>query len=104
MRVADESGLPAVVAAAPQSTIGLCGALALAGVLPDTGYACEIAVTLMTGDLVSDSRALRPDGGALPVAPMPPGPDPDQMQRFAVTDPSSVDWWRRRMSAVQQYI
>lgn len=104
MRVADESGLPAVVAAAPQSTIGLCGALALAGVLADDGYACEIAATLMTGDLVSANRALRPDDGSLPVAPMPPGPDPVQLERFTVTDPASIDWWRRRMSSVVQYL
>lgn len=104
LRVADECGLPAVVAAAPQSTIGLCGALALAAVLPDTRYACEIASPLMTGDLVGESRVLRPDRGALPVAPMPPGPDPDRVERFSVTDPASVDWWRRRMTAVQQYI
>lgn len=104
MRVAEESGLPAVVAAAPQSTIGLCSALALAGVLADDSYACEIAATLMTGDLVSGNRALRPDGGALPVAPMPPGPDPVQVERFSVADPAAVDWWRRRMSAVVQYI
>ena len=104
LRVADECGLPAVVAAAPQSTIGLCGALALAAVLPDTRYACEVAATLMTGDVVSENRALRPDGGSLPVAPMPPGPDPAQVERFTVTDPAAINWWRRRMSAVQQYI
>ena len=104
MRVADECGLPAVVAAAPQSTIGLCGALALAAVLPDTRYACEVAATLMTGDVVTENRALCPDGGSLPVAPMPPGPDPAQLARFTVTDPEQVSWWRRRMAAVQQYI
>ena len=104
LRVADECGLPAVVAAAPQSTIGLCGALALAGVLADSPYACEIAATLMTGDLVSESRTLRPEGGALPVAPMPPGPDPSRLEQFGVTDAATVDWWRSRMTAVQQYI
>ncbi len=104
MRVADECGLPTVVAAAPQSTIGLCGALALAGALPENRYACEVAATLMAGDVVSASRALRPDGGSLPVSPMPPGPDPEQVARLTVTDPTEVAWWRRRMSAVAQYI
>lgn len=104
MRVADECGLPAVVAAAPQSTIGLCGALALAAVLPGTGFACEVAATLMTGDVVSTSRSLRPVDGRLPVAPMPPGPDSVALERFAVTDPAIVTWWRDRMRAVQQYI
>ncbi|HPX37775.1 MAG TPA: enolase C-terminal domain-like protein [Mycobacterium sp.] len=104
MRVADESGLPGVVAAAPQSTIGLCGALALAAVLPETGFACEVAATLMDGDVVSEGRSLRPVDGRLPVAPMPPGPDPVALERFAITDPAVVTWWRDRMRAVQQHI
>lgn len=102
LRVADECGLPAVVAAAPQSTIGLCGALALAAVLPDTRFACE--VSLPAGDLVSESRALHPVDGMLPVAPMPPGPDPAALERFTVTDPATVSWWRERMRAVAHYI
>ncbi len=104
MRVAEECGLPGVVAAAPQSSIGLCGALALAAVLPETGYACEVAATLMAGDVVSAGRSLRPVDGQLPVAPMPPAPDPGQLERFAVTDPGGHRWWRERIRAVQQYI
>ncbi|MGV1087671.1 MAG: enolase C-terminal domain-like protein [Mycobacterium sp.] len=104
MRVADECGLPGVVAAAPQSTIGMCGALALAAVLPDNGFACEVAATLLTGDMVSAGRSLRPVDGRLPVAPMPPGPDAGQLERFTVTDPAVIAWWRERMRAVQQYI
>lgn len=103
MRVAQECDLPSVVAAAPQSTIGLCGALALAAALPDSGYACEIA-TILSGDVVSAHRSLRPVDGTLPVAPMPPGPDVTELERFEVSAPVSVTWWRERMRSVAQYI
>jgi O-succinylbenzoate synthase len=54
--------------------------------------------------MVSAGRSLRPVDGRLPVAPMPPGPDAGQLERFTVTDPAVIAWWRERMRAVQQYI
>lgn len=105
MRVADECGLPCVVAADPASTIGLSGGLALAGVLPDSGFAAELATgLLLAGDLVSDGRRLRPDDGSLPVAPMPPGPDREQLERFTLADAAAVARWRELLRGAEQYI
>lgn len=103
-RFADKCGLPCVVSSARESTIGSAGGLALAGVLPDPGFAHQLGgVALLSGDLVSAGRSLIPVDGHLPVAPMPPAPDPVQLARFTA-DPARVSWWRARMQAVQSYI
>jgi len=105
LRFADSCGLPCVVGAPPQSSVGAAGGLALAGVLPDPGFAHELGgVALLRGDLVSAGRSLVAVDGQLPVGPMPPAPDPAQLARFALTDPARVTWWRRRLQAVQSYI
>ena len=104
LRFADKCGLPCVVSSARESTIGSAGGLALAGVLPDPGFAHQLGgVALLSGDLVSAGRSLIPEDGHLPVAPMPPGPDPALLARFAA-DPARVSWWRARMAAVKPYI
>jgi O-succinylbenzoate synthase len=104
LRFADHCGLPCVVSSARESTIGSAGGLALAGVLPDPGFAHQLGgVALLSGDLVSSGRSLIPVDGHLPVAPMPPGPDPALLERFAA-DPARVSWWRARVQAVAPYI
>ncbi|BBX37229.1 O-succinylbenzoate synthase [Mycolicibacterium mageritense DSM 44476 = CIP 104973] len=101
LRVAERSGLPCVVTSAPQTTIGAAAGLALAGALPELPFACELATTeLLVGDVVADSRSLRPVEGRLPVAPMPPAPQPDLVARYAVADPGRVAWWRDRIRTV----
>lgn len=103
-RFADKCGLPCVVSSARESTIGSAGGLALAGVLPDPGFAHQLGgVALLSGDLVSAGRSLIPVDGHLPVAPMPPAPDPALLERFAA-DPARVGRWRARMAAVAPYI
>lgn len=105
LRVAEICGLPCVVAASLQSSVGIAGGLALAGVLPDSGFASELAtVALLRGDVVSAGRSLIPADGYLPVAPMPAAPDPDGLARFAVTDSETILWWRNRLKAAQRYI
>ena len=105
LRVAETSGLPCVVGASLQSSIGTAGGLALAGALPDTGFASELAtVGLLAGDVVSAGRSLIASDGYLPVAPMPAPPDADRLARFAVTDPETVAWWRNRLTAAQRYL
>lgn len=105
LRVAEICGLPCVVSAAPQTSIGLAGGLALAGVLPDLPFACGLgAVAELAGDVVSAARSLVVVDGRLPVAPMPPAPDLAQVARFTPTDAEQVSWWRRRLQATAQLL
>lgn len=105
LRVAESCGVPCTVAAEPESSVGLSGGLALAGVLADVRYAPALGgVRMLAGDMVSSGRSLIPSDGFLPVAPMPPAPDPAQLQRFAVTDPGTVARWRQRLTAAQAYL
>jgi O-succinylbenzoate synthase len=105
LRVAESCDLPCVVAGEQQSSIGVAGGLALAGVLPDAGLASELGgALLLTGDVVSDARRLIPVDGYLPVAPMPPAPDPGRLQRFAPVDTASESRWRALLAAAQIYI
>ena len=105
MRMAETCGLPCVVSAEPDSSVGLAGGLALAGALPDLAHACGLATAaVLVGDLVSPGRSLIPVDGHLPVAPMPPAPDRDLLARFAVSDAGRVAWWRERLSAVQELL
>lgn len=104
LRFAESCGVPCLVGAARESTVGTAGGLALAGVLPDIGLAHELAgVALLRGDLVSAGRSLIPADGHLPVAPMPPAPDPGRLARFGA-DPAREARWRRRLRDVQQFI
>jgi hypothetical protein len=59
---------------------------------------------LDAGDLVSAGRSLQPVDGHLPVAPMPPAPDPERLRQFQVTDTARVTWWRQRLAAVQHLL
>lgn len=104
LRVAESCGLPCTVAAGTESSIGLSGGLALAGVLAETGYASALGgMRLLSGDVVSAGRSLIPVDGFLPVAPMPAAPDPALLQRFAA-DPATVARWRERLRAAQAYL
>ncbi len=104
LRIAESCGLPCVAAGEMQSSIGTAGGLALAGVLPDTGFASAVGgVPLLSGDVVSDRRVLIPVDGYLPVAPMPPAPDPERLRRFT-PDSATVARWRARLAAAQAFI
>ncbi len=105
LRTAQVSGLPYVVSSTLQTSVGLAGGLALAGILPDLNSACGLSVTSgMSGDLVNDARVLVPDDGFLPVAPMPPAPDPALLAQYAMTDHARIAWWRNRLSAAQAWV
>ncbi|BBZ04409.1 o-succinylbenzoate synthase [Mycolicibacterium chitae] len=98
LRVGETLGLPCAVMSSAVSTVGLAGAIALAAALPELEHACGVGERAqLTGDLVSAARSLTGADGYLPAAPMPPGPVPDLLERFAVTDPQRVDRWRRRL-------
>lgn len=105
MRTAELIGLPCVVAGHPRSSIATAADLALAGVLPDWGFAHEVGgVLLLAGDVVSTARTLAPADGQLPVAPMPAAPDPGQLERFSMREPGRLAWWRDRLAAAQRHI
>lgn len=98
MRVAEKSGLPCVVSAGRETSIGLAAAAALAGVLPELPFACAIGrPPWVAGDVVSAGRVMVAADGHLPVAPMPPAPDRGLLDRYAVTDATRLAWWRRRL-------
>jgi O-succinylbenzoate synthase len=100
LRTAEVSGLPCVVTSALETSVGLAAGLALAGALPELPYACELgARSLLAADLVGPSRSLVTADGFLPVAPMPPAPQQDLLDRYAVTEPERVAWWRERLRA-----
>ena len=105
MRLAETCGLPCVVSAEPDSSVGLAGGLALAGALPELPHACGLGTSaVLVGDLVSPGRSLIAVDGHLPVAPMPPAPDTEQLARFTITDPARITWWRDRLRAVQELV
>ncbi|ORA24379.1 enolase C-terminal domain-like protein [Mycobacterium aquaticum] len=100
LRVAEMTGLPCVVTSTVQTSIGLMAGLALAGALPELPYACELGGrALLAGDVVAQFRSLTVVDGFLPVAPMPPAPQPELIDRYAVTDPHRIAWWRDRLRA-----
>ncbi len=105
LRIAESIGLPCVAAAEVHSSVAIAGGLALAGVLPDSGYAHTLGgALLLAGDVVSDARHLVPVDGHLPVAPMPAGPDAARLREFAATDAQMVARWRGLVGAVQKYL
>lgn len=98
LRVAESCGLPCVVTSTLETTIGLGAGLAMAGALPELAFACELGTRgFLAGDVVADSRSLVTVDGYLPVAPMPPAPQLDRLERYAVTDPARLAWWRERL-------
>jgi len=102
LRAAERCGLPCLVATTLVTSIGIAGGLALAGVLPELDSACALGtIAVLSGDLVSTGRSLVPTDGYLPVAPMPPGPDPALVERFAVTEPAAISHWRNLLQAAR---
>lgn len=101
LRVAEATGMPCVVTSMLETSVGLAAGLAVAGALPELPFACQLGTRpLLAGDLVVASRSLIPDtDGFLPVAPMPPGPQPELLDRFAMTDPARLAWWRELLRA-----
>ena len=102
LRFAESCGLPCMVGSSLETTIGLAAGVALAGALPHLPFACELGTReLLAGDLVAESRSLSAGDGCLPVAPMPPAPQPELLDRYAVTDPDRVAFWRDRLHAAR---
>lgn len=102
LRIAESCGLPCSVTSGVETSIGVAVGVALAGALPELPFACTLGSSL-AADLVADSRRLVPVDGFLPVAPMSPAPLPELLDRYAITDPARIRWWRSRLeSAIAQ--
>ncbi|MCF6389271.1 O-succinylbenzoate synthase [Mycobacterium sp. MBM] len=104
LRIAESCGLPCTVTSGVATSIGGAVGVALAGALPDLPFAATLGSgSWLDGDLVADSRRLVPVDGFLPVAPMSPAPLPELLDRYTVSDPARVRWWRSRLeSAIAQ--
>lgn len=103
LRVAEMCGLPCVVSTTVVTSIGMAGELALAGALPELDFACGLGkIGALEGDVVREGRSLMPVDGYLPVSPMPPGPDPAAVARFAVTDPTRIAYWSELLKAARR--
>jgi len=101
LQVAEAAGLPCVVSSALQTSVGLAAELALAAALPQLDFACGLdTLSLLDGDVVASSDALRPVDGNLRVRPAPPAPDPALTAQFA-TDPARTAWWHERLARVE---
>jgi O-succinylbenzoate synthase len=102
LMVAEASGLPCVVSSALETSVGLSAGLALAGALPDLQFACGLGTrSLLSGDVVAGTRSLVPVDGYLPVAPMPPAPDAELIERYQITAAGRLAWWRSRLRAAR---
>lgn len=102
LRIAESCGLPCSVTSGVETSIGVAVGVALAGALPELPFACTLGSSL-AADLVADSRRLVPVDGFLPVAPMSPAPLPGLLDRYAITEPARIRWWRSRLeSAIAQ--
>jgi O-succinylbenzoate synthase len=100
MRVAEAAGLPVVVSSALETSVGLAAQLALAGALPELDFACGLGtLSLLTGDVVRDS--FRVVDGFLSVPTEPPTPDPELLDRYAMTG-ERLTWWRDRLARVSR--
>ncbi|AFU06190.1 o-succinylbenzoate synthase [Nocardia brasiliensis] len=103
LRVAEAAGLPCVISSALETSVGLAAQLALAGALPELGFACGLGtLSLLAGDTVRDS--LRPTDGYLPVPRTAPQPDPALLEQYRQCDPERVTWWANRLERTLQLI
>jgi O-succinylbenzoate synthase len=98
MRVAEATGLPVVVSSALETSVGLAAQLALAGALPELDFACGLGtLSLLDGDIVADS--FKVVDGFLPVPTAAPTPDPELLDRYALTG-DRLTWWQDRLNRV----
>ena len=98
LRVAEAAGLPVVVSSALETSVGLAAQLALAGALPELDFACGLGtLSLLAGDVVADS--LKVVDGHLTVPSQPPTPDPELLDRYAMTGDRLI-WWQERLNRV----
>ena len=98
--VVEESGLPAVVSSALDTSVGISSGVALAAALPGLDYACGLGtVALLEGDVTREP--LVPDHGSL--APGRVAVDDALLDRWAAP-PRRVAWWAERVTACHEHL
>ncbi len=100
LRVARAAGLPVVVSSAIDTSVGLAAGLALAGALPELGFACGLGTrTLLTSDVTS-TPALESEGFIdVPRA----APEPDRWAQVRADGPTT-DYWSDRLRRVAELL
>ena len=97
LRVAERSGLPAVVSSALETSVGIAAGVALAAALPELPYACGLAtVSLLAGDVVAEP--LLPQDGFLEVRR--PVVDEHRLAGYELTG-DRAERWRTRLAAAE---
>lgn len=92
LAIVAESGLPAVVSSALDSSVGISAGVALAAALPDLDGACGLGtLALMDGDVTD--QPMSPAGGVL--APRRVPVQAHLLQRYAVAPPRLAVWHAR---------
>jgi O-succinylbenzoate synthase len=95
LEIVADTGLPAVVSSALDTSVGIRAGVALAAALPHLDHACGLGtVALLEGDVAVDP--LVPRGGAL--VPRDVVVDEALLDRWAAP-PERERWWRDRVAA-----
>ena len=98
--VVEESGLPAVVSSALDTSVGISSGVALAAALPGLDYACGLGtVALLEGDVTREP--LVPDHGSLTTGRV--AVDDALLDRWAAP-PRRVAWWAERVTACHEHL
>lgn len=94
LRIIAESGMPAVVSSALDTSVGLSMGTALAAALPELDFDCGLGTaSLLTADVCA--APLLPRGGMLPVGRLVP--DPALLEAHAAPA-DRRDWWLARLA------
>lgn len=93
LRLSLDSGTPAVVSSALDTSVGLAMGAHLAAALPDLPHDCGLGTgALLAADVTEDP--LLPEAGAVPVRRVVPSPR--LLDRYAA-DAERTAWWRDRL-------
>ncbi|MFF2843339.1 o-succinylbenzoate synthase [Paenarthrobacter sp. NPDC057981] len=96
LAIVEQSGLPAVVSSALDTSVGIRGGLALAAALPALPYACGLGtVSLFASDITADP--LVADDGAIRLRDV--SADAGLLEQFAASG-ERRDWWLDRLRRV----
>ncbi|HSP53626.1 MAG TPA: o-succinylbenzoate synthase [Cryobacterium sp.] len=90
----NQTGLPAVVSSALDTSVGISMGAHLAAAIPELSFDCGLGTaSLLAADVTADP--LLPVDGGIPVRRVTP--DPDLLDRYAASD-DRRDWWLARLT------
>ncbi|TFC92196.1 O-succinylbenzoate synthase [Cryobacterium sinapicolor] len=90
----NQTGLPAVVSSALDTSVGISMGAHLAGAIPELNFDCGLGTASLLGaDITADP--LLPIDGGIPVRRVTP--DPELLDRYAAAD-DRRDWWLARLT------